>query len=221
MPLDWTWIGGIVVAVSGAVFWIATQWNIIRTKNKISETVRKAVKNLEGMVEERFTAMKSENERSLETKILELSKGLDQTTIQKGLEGQINGLWEQLRVDLGQTFIQVQDQTLESIKKYYASTKSAEVRGLMAELNELSPDIAQYLEGVKGEFAKGDLDPKKLAALKILDRKVPDKYAAEHPFEAMILDLGKAKALEFINQGQEGIKSGKGNKQLSLNPYGQ
>jgi len=221
MAVDWTLIGGIAVAVSGAVFWIATQYNIIRTKNIISGIVKSAVKNLEDMVEIRFNSMRQEIEKSLEAKILVLQQGLDQDQIQKSLEGQINGLWEQLRQDLGQTFVQVQNETLESVKKYYASTKSAEVRGLMAELNDLSPDIAQYIDGVKGEFAKGDLDPAKLAALKILDRKVPEKYAADHPFEAMILDLGKAKALEFINQGQQGIKSGKGNKQLSLNPYGQ
>jgi hypothetical protein len=190
-------IAGIGVAVA-ALFWIVTQWNIVRTKTILLKTQIEMRDHAAKLINEQFSRMEGlldQKIQAMETRINgAISLAMEQIDIPEfdlnPIQQMINAQGQQLKADV-----------LESSSQAFNGMLSGQARALQGQLKPYD----ELLDNVGGEIMSElaqRATPLDLAKAEILGTKVSDKYAKEHPAAAMLIKAGKIQMMQMLDSGQ-------------------
>lgn len=212
-----TLIAGMGVALA-ALFWIVTQWNVIRTKNILLKFSEKSKSDANKLINDSFVKM----EATLNEKIQQLSTSINNSvpdltslesmndglselreslerlpqTINEAVAGQLN-----LAIPIIQeNIVASMDAKLKSVKAVEAHKLNAALRQFGAQVDESTGEI----EGALAEQMSQGADPVQMALMKMLATPIPERLAEENPLMAQMFQLGKAQAVQMFNNSPTG-----------------
>ena len=203
-PVEFALYSAFGAAILAFALWIWTNLHILRVGRGIRTDIE--VKRLEtqrfvegqiGRIERSVADMRAQIPAEMPTKgELGLVRADIDAQITR-LEEDLKGTFADIATDLqgARNEIQGLPARLSLIGKGEAGL---EQRLAQKMLTEAGADI-EHAASIKEAMAMGDPEMMKLAAMKkIAEFSVTDKYAKEHPFLAMMIEMGKPKVLEML-----------------------
>ena len=195
-----------------AVFWIVTQWNIIKTKNVLlkfqaearsnaSDLITAQFQRMEGMLDQKIKGI---NIPKLDELDLLIGKRLDLIDIPEIPAFDMNPMIDELtnRVNgiMAAQGENLKTQVLESSKMSLNALKSGLTRGLHKELGELEGPLDDFAEGLMQDAA-ASMNPQAMVMSEIMNMNVSDKFAKDNPLATLALRAGKMALLKGMSEG--------------------
>lgn len=212
-----------------AIFWIVTQWNIVRTKRELLKFQKEARDHASKLIEEQFAKMDQVIEGKL--RILNIPKideldlligkridaielpeipAFDPAPIVNEMTVRVNAMLEAQGEEL-------KAKVLESTKMSFKAMQSGLTRGLQRELGNLEGPIDEFASEIL-EQATASMNPTDMMMAQIMNMDVSDKFAKDNPLATLALRYGKMGLLKGISEGAlPGMPAGKGLSNQQVN----
>lgn len=195
-----------------AVFWIVTQWNIIKTKNVLlkfqaearsnaSDLITAQFQRMEGMLDQKIKGI---NIPKLDEIDLLIGKRLDMLEIPEiptfDMTPMVDELTNRVNGIMAAQGDNIKAQVLESSKMSFKAMTSGLTRGLHKELSGLEGPLDEFAEGLMNEAA-ASMDPQQMVMAQIMNMDVSDKFAKDNPLATLALRYGKMGLLKGMSEG--------------------
>jgi hypothetical protein len=185
-------VGGVLLA---AVFWIVTQWNVIRVGKQLKAVQADAREHADQVINQTFQRM----EATIDSKISQIRipeipevDDIDFTEAVNTIEARTRGLFTEFGTAL-------KAEILEASKASAMALQSGFIRSLNRELGALDGDLTDLAEGTIAELAQS-ADPMDLLAGEIINTRPSKAFQKDHPVATLMLSQGK---MQFIQQMRE------------------
>jgi hypothetical protein len=213
-----TVIAGMGVLIA-ALFWIVTQWNVIRVGRQLKAVQAEAREHADQVINQAFQTMGTLMDTKIsqiripeipEVEDIDFTQAID--TIEARMRGALAEQGELLKA-----------QVLESSKASFMAMQSGLTRGLHRELKEFEGPLDELAENYIAEAA-ATMNPTDALMAQIVNQDVSDKFARDQPLATTAFRVGKmaiVQQLQAMRGAQQGISTQKSvGTAVKASPYG-
>jgi len=190
--MDSTTLIAVLGVLIAAMFWIVTQWNVIRVGRQLKAVQSEARAHADQVISSAFQRMEETIDAKIKTIVIPEVDDVDFTEA-------INTIEARMRGALAEQGELLKLQVLEASKASAMALQSGLTRSINRELGALDEDLTNLAEGTIAEIA-GSADPMDLLAGEIINTRPSKQFQKDHPVATLMLSQGK---MQFIQQMRE------------------
>jgi hypothetical protein len=210
-----TVIAGMGVLIA-ALFWIVTQWNVIRVGRQLKAVQAEAREHADQVINQAFQTMGTLMDQKISQIRIPEMEEIDFTEAVNTIEARFRGA-------LAEQGNALKTEVMEASKASAMALQSGFVRSLNRELGAVDGDLTELAEGTLEQLAQ-TADPMDMLSAEIINTRPSKQFQKDHPVATMMLSQGKLQFIQqmkLLREAQQGISTQKSvGTAVKTSPFG-